>query len=151
VAGCFKLTDSFVLFSGQFLRSATKARHLRCDTGKSPAGTAESSPGFGLERSLVPEGRLNPFPRVSDVPSGLFISHCPSQDSVLRTASWAKFRSPLTGLELQSRVLTQPLRNAFPCFGLRHLPGNNRTSAASKASRRQEFTARLKPCPSCNN
>jgi len=62
------------------------------------------------ERFLAPSGRLHPFSPVSAVPAGLFISHCPTQDSVLRTSVLGYIQIAPTGLELQSRVLTQTLK-----------------------------------------
>src|SRR5271165_5212317 len=50
-------------------------------------------------RDFSPAGTAESIPRVSAVPPGLFISQRPTQDSVLRTASWAKFRTPLSGLD----------------------------------------------------
>ena len=51
------------------------------------------SPGSGKERCLVPQGRLNPFPAVSAVPTGLaeLLNVFPG------LTSWAKFRPPLRG------------------------------------------------------
>jgi hypothetical protein len=67
----------------------------------SPAGTPElspgRSPGLGRERRLVPEGRLNPFPAVSAVPTGL----AELLDVFPGLTSWAKFRRPC-GTQLET-------------------------------------------------
>src|SRR5271165_6543473 len=57
------------------------------------------SPGLRSGRDFSPVGTAESIPRVSAVPPGLFISHRPTQDSVLRTSSSAKFRPPLSGLD----------------------------------------------------
>ena len=59
------------------------------------------SPGFGGEGRIVPQGRLKPVGMDSAVPAGLaeLLQRVPG------LTSWAKFRSPLSGLALPVKRL----------------------------------------------
>ena len=93
-------------------------------------------------------GRV-PTHAFSAVPAGLFISPRPTQDSVLRTASWAKFRPPLSGLDNPSSHA-----DFFSPRGMRfHASGRGADRIITVPQRlkpllARNFMARLKPCPS---
>jgi hypothetical protein len=97
----------------------------------------DASPGNRTQPWSVPEGRLKRVRMASAVPAGPI--SLPEHNPGLRP--WAICRLPLTGLKLQSLVLTQTLQP------LPTLTGQSESPGAKSPDLRGACAARLKSCP----